>query len=400
MRDPLAKLAELIQDLRATEPRPEFGERIDARQNHILHMDNLQAIAIIPSASIDFIYIDPPFASNANYAYQIRLPNHTINQTAYTDRWEHGIASYLEFLVPRLAAMKPLLKPGGSICVHLDNHSSHYVKLAMDAIFGADRFINEVIWRYGKMSNTRRRFPQNHDTLLIYAASDNWFFQPQLNQPSEYRTRFERDLTGNQVLYGSVKHRSDKLLLRRIAAKRRELKRELEDSDILFDFDVERKIQDDVFTDISIVRGNAHEGVGYDTQKPQKLAERLISAFSPSGGVVADFFCGSGTTGAAAQHLGRRWILADRGLPAIQTTRLRLKDVAHEFARDSSIHTPSFDIAADGTIVDFRLHELPLAPPDIEAVQACLENDPQSLIAGKIGNVCIDVFGREATASG
>src|SRR5699024_920993 len=130
------------------------------------------------------------------------------------------------------------------------------------------------IWRYGKMSNTRRRFPQNHDTLLVYSASDDWYFQPLHTQPSEYRARFLRDLTGNQVLYKTVKHREDKLIQRRIRARQRELGRELIDDDVLFDFDTERKVQDDVFTDISIVRGNAREGVGYDTQKPEKLLKR------------------------------------------------------------------------------------------------------------------------------
>lgn len=396
MHDPLDTLSRLIKTLPADGLRRTVGEFIDLDKNHILHMDNADALARIPAASIDFIYIDPPFASNANYHQQIRLPGHTITRTAYSDRWEHGLASYLEFLIPRLKAMKPLLKPTGSICVHLDNHSSHYVKIALDAIFGPDRLINEVIWRYGKMSNTRRRFPQNHDTLLIYAASDVWYFEPIPNEPSEYRTRFRRDLTGNKVLYGTVKHRSDKLINRRINARRRELGRELVDADVLFDFDTERKIQDDVFTDISIVRGNAHEGVGYDTQKPQKLLERLITALCPPTGTVADFFCGSGTTGAAADTIGRRWILADQGLAAIQTSRLRLHDSDHEFTRDPDLDPPSFTTDEDGSIISFRMDELGLSERDVAAVEVCLHSTPQALIAGKVGDTFIDVFGREA----
>lgn len=398
MRDPLTTLSDLLRNLPPNLTDPVSTSDFNHSRNQILHMDNLDAIALTPDGSIDFLYIDPPFASNATYHQQIKIQGHTISRTAYTDQWDYGLSSYLEFLVPRLVAMKPLLKPTGSICVHLDNHSSHYVKLAMDAIFGADRLINEVIWRYGKMSNTRRRFPQNHDTLLIYAASDAWHFQPLYNQPSEYRTRFQRDLTGNKVLYGTVKHRSDKLIQRRISAKHRELGRELTDDDVLFDFDTERKVQDDVFTDISIVRGNAHEGVGYDTQKPQKLIERLISALCPPEGIVADFFCGSGTTGAAAESLGRRWILADRGLPAIQASRLRLRGSQYAFERDPALQPGAFDVDSQGDIRDFRRAELALSAVDNEAVEACLAGNPQALIAGRIGDIFIDVFGREATA--
>lgn len=399
MRDPLAILTELLRDLPADAQQPVSNHLLDTRQNHILHMDNLAAMAHIPNGSIDFVYIDPPFASNANYQQQIRLAGHTITRPAYSDRWEYGLASYLQFLVPRLVAIRPLLTRTGSICVHLDAHSSHYVKLAMDTIFGADRLINEVIWRYGKMSNTSKRFPQNHDTLLIYAASDTWYFQPVHNQPSEYRARFQRDLSGNQVLYGTVKHRHDKLILRRISARQRELERDLEDDDVLFDFDVERKVQDDVFTDISIVRGNAHEGVGYDTQKPQKLLERLITALAPPDGVVADFFCGSGTTAAAAAATGRRFVVSDRGLAAIQTTRVRLRNVEYTFTRDAALQPASFEIDSSGNILAFRVEQLGLSGHDLAIVRYCLESDPAALVAGRVGDTFIDVFGREATPS-
>lgn len=396
MNDPLTAISALLRDLPATPPALD-ATLPDSHNNTILHMDNTEAMSLIRDQSIDFIYLDPPFASSAHYWHEVRLPGHTIRQLAYVDHWPNGPNGYLAFLMPRLVAAKRLLKPTGSICVHLDSHSSHYVKVVLDAIFGSDLFVNEVIWRYGKMSNTSRRFPQNHDTLLVYAAGPDWYFEPVRNQPSEYRNRFLRDLTGNQVLYGSVRHRRDKLILRRIAARIRELGRELRDDDVLFDFDLERKVQDDVFTDISIVKGNAREGTGYDTQKPQQLLERLISAYCPPDGVVADFFCGSGTTGAAASALGRHWILADRGLPAIQLTRLRLTATAPTLRREPGLQPPTFDIDAMGAIRDYRLEELGLSAIDQAAVTHQLEIDPSALIAGRIGDVVIDVFGREAT---
>lgn len=394
MSDPLATLAALVQQYREIPAVEESADQLDLAGNHLLHMDNLAAMARIPQGSIDFVYIDPPFASNASYPLKIELPGHTLVREAYTDIWPDGINSYLEFLVPRLAAIRPLLKPTGSLCVHLDTHSSHYVKLALDAFFGPEQLINEVIWRYGKMSNTSRRFPQNHDTLFVYGGSPNWYFHPQFTQPSEYRARFERDLTGNRLVFGTVKHRTDKLILRRIAAREKALGRSLRDDDVLFDFDTERKAQDDVFTDISIIKGNAREGVGYATQKPMQLLQRLIAAYSPPDGVVADFFCGSGTTGDAAASMGRRWVLADIGLPAIQTARLRLPE--HRFHRDPALAPASFDIAENGDIIDFRLPELHLTPSDAAMVTELLESDPQALIAGTIEGVVIDVFGREA----
>lgn len=392
MRNPLQTLVELLSA--PAEPLP-AASTVSRHENHVLHMDNLQAMARIPAASIDFIYIDPPFASDATYPQRLRVGDRTITRTAYTDRWPEGLSSYLAFLVPRLRAMQPLLAPTGSICVHLDTHSSHYVKLALDAIFGQDRMINEIIWRYGKMSNTGKRFPQNHDTLLVYAAGPGWYFQPVFSAPSEYRARFERDLRDNCVHYGDVKHRRDKLLLRRIAARQRELGRDLRDDDVLFDFDRERKVQDDVFTDISIIKGNAREGSGYATQKPVTLLERLIGAFCPEGGTIADFFCGSGTTAVAAHTLGRRFIVADIGQAAIETTRQRLQDIPYAFER--AVAADTFLISADGQIVDFRIDQLGLSDQDAEYIRELVVSAPDLLL--QKSDPVRDIFGRDATVS-
>ena len=404
MADPQAILVALLQEidvpasLAQAEIVPGAAAENQLIGDRVLHMDNLQAMAQLPDASLDFVYLDPPFASDTTYYHDIRLPGHTIRHEAYRDTWPDGIGSYLAFLVPRLAAVRRLLKPTGSICVHLDRHSSHYVKLALDAIFGRDLLINELIWRYGKMSNTSRRFPQSHDTLLVYGASAGWYFAPVRSAPSEYRARFVRDLTGNRVLYGTVKHRQDKLIIRRATARARELGRTLRDDDVLWDFDAERKVQDDVFTDISIVRGNAREGTGYDTQKPQRLLERLIAAYCPPGGRVGDFFCGSGTTCGAARVLQRSFILADTSLAAIQTSRLRLPHAT--FARDARLQPPTFVVNAAGEIVDFRLDDLQLSSADHAAVVRTLAESAAVLIAGRINATIIDVFGREATLPG
>ncbi len=318
------------------------GEIHTSGLNRLIYGDNLLAMAALlagdpntPSmrGSVDLIYIDPPFDSKADYRTQVALPGTTIEQRAtaieqfaYSDTWADGTASYLTMITPRLALLRELLSETGSIYVHLDRHVGHYVKLVLDELFGKQNFINEVIWRYGKMSNATRRFPQNHDVLYYYAKTPEYYFRPVKTADSEYKARFTRFVTDNQVRFGPVRDSSDKLILGRVKKVKAALQRELADDDVLFDFNVEFKTQDDVFYDISIVKGNAAENLHFDTQKPIALVSRLIEASCPPNGVVADFFVGSGTTAAAAERLGRRWLVCDLGKPATMVTRKRLID--------------------------------------------------------------------------
>lgn len=315
---------------------------VSGAPNRLVYGDNLLAIAALlagdednPSlrGKVDLIYIDPPFDSKADYRTKVTLPGATIDQKptvleqfAYSDTWSDGTASYLAMITPRLVLMRELLANHGSIYVHLDWHVGHFVKLVLDELFGMDNFVNEVIWRYGKMSNATRRFPQNHDTLLYYARTPQYYFTPVRTADSEYKTRFLRHVVDNRVSYGAVKNSTDKLIHLRVKKITKELSRPLVDSDILFDFNEEFKTQDDVFYDISIIKGNAAENLHFDTQKPEKLVERLIDASCPPGGIVGDFFAGSGTTAAVAERTGRRWITSDIGKPAVMITRKRLID--------------------------------------------------------------------------
>lgn len=311
--------------------------------NRLVYGDNLLAMAALlagdehmPSlrGKFDLIYIDPPYDSKADYRSKITLPGTTIQrlptvleQFAYSDTWAEGTASYLSMITPRLVLMREMLSDTGSIYVHLDWHVGHYVKLVLDEVFGRDNFVNEVVWRYGKMSNTSRRYPQNHDTLLYYAKTDAYYFKPVKSAESEYKVRFERFVEENKVRYGRVKQSSDKLILLRVRKVEKELGRPLIDSDVLFDFDNEFKTQDDVFYDISIIKGNAAQNLQFDTQKPEKLVHRLLTASCPPGGMVGDFFVGSGTTAAVAEQIGCRWVVADFGKPAAMITRKRLIDL-------------------------------------------------------------------------
>jgi adenine-specific DNA-methyltransferase len=310
--------------------------------NRLIYGDNLLAMAALLSGdddtdslrgAVDLIYIDTPFDSKADYRTKVVVPGATleqrptvIEQFAYSDTWADGTASYLAMLTPRLVLMRELLSPTGSIYVHLDWHVGHYVKVVLDELFGKGNFINEVIWRYGKMSNATRRFPQNHDVILSYAKSEDYYFKAVKTADSEYKARFERFVINNQVTFGSVSKSTDKLVLGRIKKVKKELERDLRDDDVLFDFNTEFKTQDDVFYDISIIKGNAAENLTFDTQKPIALISRIIEAACPAGGTVADFFAGSGTTAAAAERLGRRWVVSDLGKAATMIMRKRLID--------------------------------------------------------------------------
>jgi adenine-specific DNA-methyltransferase len=336
---------ELVVPARDSSALVSFGQSLDdvpENPNRLIYGDNLLAMAALlagdettPSlrGKVDLIYIDPPYDSKADYRTKVELPGveldqkpNVLEQFAYSDMWTEGTASYLAMLTPRLVLMRELLASTGSILVHLDWHVGHYVKSVLDEIFGKENFINELVWRYGKMSNATRRFPQNHDSILFYSKEHDYTFNPIRTADSEYKVRFDRFVENNKVEFGSVRESSDKLILGRIKKREKELGRALLDSDVLFNFDEEFKTQDDVFYDISIVKGNAAENLNFDTQKPEKLLARLIEAASNTNDLVADFFVGSGTSVAVAEKLGRRWIGSDLGKPAIMVSRKRLID--------------------------------------------------------------------------
>jgi adenine-specific DNA-methyltransferase len=271
----------------------------------------------VPSmrGKIDLIYIDPPFDSKADYRTKITLPGGEIEQKptaieqfAYSDTWDQGTASYLSVLAQRVYLMKEMLSDSGLIFVHLDWHVNAYARIVLDEVFGKDKFRNEIIWSYfGFKRSTARKFPQKHDTIMMYSKSDEYFWKTQYKPHSpEYLKRFKPDETGRLC-------RSD--VNPTAGGSRR----------IYLD-DVEGDIVDSVWDDIPPVNPVAKERVDYGTQKPEKLLERIINAATEKSGLVADFFSGSGTTAAVAERLGRRWIAVDLGKPACMIARKRLID--------------------------------------------------------------------------
>jgi adenine-specific DNA-methyltransferase len=280
--------------------------------NRLIYGDNLLAMAALlagdedtPSlrGKIDLIYIDPPFDSKADYRTKITLPGTTIDQKptvleqfAYSDTWSDGTASYLAMITPRLVLMRELLSERGSIYVHLDSSVGHYVKIVLDEIFGKRNFQREIIWRIGWISGYKsaaKNWIRNHDDIYFYVKDrDRFHFNKQyIPYPDDYVRRDGNRPTGQGY--------------------------PIEDTWNSSEMDRLDSIQ---------IMSFSKEKVGYATQKPESLLERIITASCPEGGLVADFFVGSGTTAAAAEKLGRRWVVSDLGKPAAMITRKRLID--------------------------------------------------------------------------
>jgi len=288
---------------------------------------------------IDLIYIDPPFDSKADYRTKIHLPNADIEQKptvieqfAYSDTWKDGTVSYLKMLYPRLVLMRELLSEQGSIYVHIDWHVGHYVKILLDEIFGKENFRNEIIWTFGGkgLTNVKTNFARNYGNIFFYSKSKSPFLNLRTGEVSEsVLKRFGKYMSADyKITFKTLRESGDKLELEKSTKSFiRQYSKFPEDGDIARDYSSGSLLKD-VWNDIPIVRENAVYGeyLGYGTQKPKKLLERIIEASCPETGIVADFFAGSGTTGAVAERLGHRWIMADLGKPASMIMRKRLID--------------------------------------------------------------------------
>lgn len=298
--------------------------------NRLCYGDNLMVMQALltgdkatglPSmrGQIDLIYIDPPYDSKADYRTKITLPGGDIDlkptvleQFAYSDTWKDGTVSYLKNLYPRLYLMRELLSDKGSIYVHLDWHIAHYMKIILDEIFGKDVFKNEIIWSYSRWANVSQSFQRMHDSILFYTKNSQGIFNEQRIQLDEKRNLVQivdgkkvsmRDENGNVV----YREQTDKPV-----------------SD--FWDETEFWKGTNIWDDVYQVGKNGKERLNYDTQKPEALLERIIKASSNENSIVADFYAGSGTTGAVAEKLGRRWIMSDLGKPANMIMRKRLID--------------------------------------------------------------------------
>lgn len=311
--------------------------------NRLIYGDNLLTMAALLAGDeqfeslrgrVDLIYIDPPFDSKADYRTKITLPGTTINQKptvleqfAYSDTWADGTASYLAMLTPRVVLMRELLSHEGTICVHLDWHVGHYVKLVLDEVFGKDQLLNEIVWHYRTFQGqTHRYFPQKHDTLYWYAKGVrheyNEVFDTELEDTIDWK-RWSGYVEADGTILGKWMPTQDSRFRRYLDKWVRQHGRQPEADDVVFQ--VRGQPVDSVW-DMKGLDPKSGERLGYATQKPVALLERIITATTKPDDLVADFYLGSGTSAAVAEQLGRRWIGADLGKPATMITRKRLID--------------------------------------------------------------------------
>ncbi len=311
--------------------------------NRLFFGDNLHIMRQLPSKSIDLIYIDPPFFSGRNYNVIFGDKNEV---RSFTDIWEGGMPGYLIWLNARLYEMKRLLKDTGSICVHLDWHANHYVKIEMDKIFGSGGgngkeagFKNEIVWCYsigGKSNNT---FGRKHDVILWYTKSNHWIFngdnpKVRVARKPDSHMKTITDEEGN-IWQEKTDKKSGKV----------------------YRYPLD-KVPEDYWIDIEQLNREDSERVGYPTQKPGKLLERLISALSKEGDIVADFFCGGGTTPVISQYLNRRWIASDQSRIAVSVTQDRINRLVEEKLGKLFV-VPDFTVEHWGIYESPRLEKLP-----------------------------------------
>jgi len=255
--------------------------------NRIVRGDMLHVASLLAPQSFRLIYLDPPFLTG-------REQVGTVEGMAYDDRWEGQLDSYLPWLKERLQALYSLLLPDGSLVLHLDYRASHYARVMLDEIFGRRGFINEIIWHYTGGGRSKRRFSCKHDTLLWYSRSE----KPVFNIDA---VRVPYKETSGYAKGGIV------------AASGRKYMPDPRGTPV-----------DDVW-DIPIINPMANERVGYPTQKPLVLLDRLILALSNPGELVGDFCCGSGTTLVSAQTLKRHWVGCDVSEAAVKCATERLR---------------------------------------------------------------------------
>ena len=260
---------------------------------------------------IDLIYLDPPFFSGSNYSISILEGDTKYDSIAYFDCWNKDIDSYLQMLYERIVIFKKLLSKRGLIFIHLDWHASHYIKLILDEIFGKNRFINEIIWYYyNKYSAGKKSLPRAHDNIFVYSKSSDFTF----NEERIPRKRPTKQLK-RKMVNGVLKNVKD------------------ENGHVIYRTVTDKKM-DDVWK-IPCLQPASKEYTGFPTQKHHDLLERIIKIGSNKGELVADFFCGSGTTLMVADKLNRKWIGCDKSEYSIYLTRKRLINLKKKGQKDS-----------------------------------------------------------------
>jgi DNA modification methylase len=358
---------------------------LDDFKNLLVWGDNKLVLASLLheyKGAIDLIYIDPPFDVGADFTMDVPIGDSTeevakdqsvLEMVAYRDMWGRDTDSYLHMMYERLFIMKSLLSEKGSIFVHCDWHVSALLRAVLDDLFGRDNFRNEIVWwYYNKYQGNINRFASNHDTVFWYTKSAKYHFE---------RQREKRDIPVQQI-----KRVWDSETKKLVNAK------DPVTGKVLYQESTERTL-DDVWRLSMLQPADKTEFVGYATQKPESLVRRIIQATTEPGDLVADFFCGSGTTGAAAEKLGRRWIMTDLGRFAIHTSRKRMIGVQRDQYEGDRAYR-AFDVANLGRYERQWWQKERLAGADAEHRKVVLDffraepapNPPSPLLHGLKGS--------------
>jgi site-specific DNA-methyltransferase (adenine-specific) len=311
--------------------------------NRLILGDNLDILKSFDSDSIDLIYLDPPFFSNRNYeviwgdAGEIR---------SFQDRWSGGMDHYIAWLKERVEQMHRILKPTGSIFLHCDWHADAYIRVdILDKIFGYQNFKNDIVWFYKTRPQSKKYFGRKHDTIFFYTKSGNYTFNWQdvtrsLSDSTigKYRLKDEAGrlyrLQGRGITGSPIR-----------SAKDVEPKWEITNPELVVRDYLDEKIgvalED--WWDIETINQNSKELIGYPTQKPEELLERIIRSASNEGDIVLDPFVGGGTTVAVADKLNRKWIGIDQSVQAVKVTELRLDNQRDLFSSPFTVHLHKYD---------------------------------------------------------
>lgn len=362
-------------------PRADRGTLFEVAQtattevwrNRLIWGDNLHVLASLVdelAGQVDLIYIDPPFDSRQDYKVRIAVGDgafaadqelsklaSVIEEKAYRDTWGKGVESYLQMLYSRMILLRDLLSDRGSLFLHLAPNVSHLARVLLDEVFGPDMFRSEIIWKRTSSHASTKDFGPVHESILCYSKTDNHYWNPQYEPyDDEFVQQYYRYDDGDGRLYWpgditapGVRQGASGRPWRGFdpGAKGRHWGVPYEDLDKLdaagriywpkrgSGWPMLKRYLDemkgmpvgDVWTDIKRINQVANERLGYDTQKPEALLERIIRSSSQEGSIVLDCFVGSGTTAAVAERLGRRWIAVDIGRFAIHTARKRLLDL-------------------------------------------------------------------------
>lgn len=304
-------------------------------RNRLIWGDNKLVMASLLTefkGKVDVIYIDPPFDVGVDFSAKVPVGDasetvlkdqSTLEVVAYKDTWGKGTDSYLHMMAERLTVMRDLLCETGTIYVHSDWHMNFLLRAVMEDVFGRENFINEIVWYYyNKMHDVRKPiFPRSHDTILVYSKSRS-----------------------SERVFHQLKEKRDKPVQQLVRKKvdGRMINARDEAGNVLYKTATTRNV-DDVWRIPMLQPADKTQNTGYATQKNALILRRIVEASTDPGGLVADFFCGSGTTGAVAEELGRRWIMADLGRFAIHTTRKRMIDVQRQL-HDAGKPYRAFDV--------------------------------------------------------